>query len=348
MNICTESSTTAYSRLQDDYSRWIYEKRAMYCLTGDSTYMTELGESVLDMNILNDLMRRLNEVKDRLVVRGAGNDYHVIKRMYPDFDFALFSDNDPSKIGGTIDGKEVISPDEFYENYSEYYVLVNSAAANHEIVAELKAHGIPSEKIFNLADSYEEMCDKQYFDKKIILPEPGEVFVDGGSYDGRTIRQFISWCDGNYNKIYAFEPDSANCRWLKDNVGEISNSKIEIFNRGLWDSSCELSFSNNGNQGSKITESGENIIKTISIDEAVNGDKVTFLKLDVEGAEYKALLGASETIKKHHPKLTISIYHKPEDIFELPELILSMWPEYHFYLRHYQLGPYETIFYCLS
>ncbi len=344
MIINTDTSTTTYSRLQDDYSRWIYEKRAMYCLTGDSRYMTELGSSVLDMNVLDNLMARLEKVKDKLIVRGAGNDYHVIKRMYPDFEFALFSDNDPSKIGKTIDGKKVISPDEFYENYSDYYVLVNSAAANHEIVAELTAHGIPSEKIFNLAESYEEMCDKQYFDKKIILPEPGEVFVDGGSYDGRTIRQFIKWCNGDYKKIYAFEPDSANCKWLTDNLKGID---VKIYNRGLWDSECELSFSNNGSQGSKIIDSGENTIKTISIDEAVGGERVTFLKLDVEGAEYMALVGAKETITKHHPKLTISIYHKPEDIFELPELILSFWPEYRFYLRHYQLGPYETILYCL-
>ncbi len=345
MNINQEWSKTAYDRLCDDYSRFIYEKRAMYCLTLDNRYMTELGESVLDKGILSNLMKDMEKVKDKLVVRGAGNDYRVIRRLFPEFEFVLFVDNDPTKIGNRIDGKEVISPSEFYEKYSDHYVLVNSAAANEEIVSELKSNGIADEKIFNLADSYAGMCDKQYFEEGILSPEPGEVFVDGGSYDGRTIRQFIKWCNGEYKKIYAFEPDGKNCNWLKDNL--MGTPRIDIFNRGLWDSECEISFAESGSQGSKITESGSNVIKTISIDEAASVEKVTFLKLDVEGAEYKALLGAKETIKNHHPKMAISIYHKSEDIFELPELILSLWPEYRFYLRHYQLGPYETILYCL-
>ena len=79
----------------------------------------------------------------------------------------------------------------------------------------------------------------------------------------------------------------------------------------------------------------------------VKNERVTFIKLDVEGAEYEALLGAQNTIKKNRPKLAISIYHKPQDIFELPELIMSIRDDYRMYLRHYQLSPNETILYCV-
>ncbi len=88
-------------------------------------------------------------------------------------------------------------------------------------------------------------------------------------------------------------------------------------------------------------------IEATSIDESVSGDKVTFIKLDVEGAEYEALVGAKNTITKHHPRMAISIYHKPEDIFTLPELIMEMEPDYKFYLRHYQMSRFETILYCV-
>ena len=68
--------------------------------------------------------------------------FDLIKEMFPGFEFRIFCDYDKTKIGKIIDGKSVISPDEFYERYSDHYVLVNSAAANGEIMNELRNHGI--------------------------------------------------------------------------------------------------------------------------------------------------------------------------------------------------------------
>lgn len=70
------------------------------------------------------------------------------------------------------------------------------------------------------------------------------------------------------------------------------------------------------------------------IDDVVH-EKVTFIKMDVEGSELKALHGAKKSIKKHLPRLAISIYHKPEDIVEIPEYILSLHNGYQFYIRHH-------------
>ena len=89
------------------------------------------------------------------------------------------------------------------------------------------------------------------------------------------------------------------------------------------------------------------MIHTASIDDVLDGGRATFIKLDVEGAEYEALVGAKQTIQKYHPRMAISIYHKPEDIFTLPALVLSYSADYRFYLRHYQLSRYETILYAV-
>lgn len=340
-------SKAVYGHFQDEYSRFIYEGRVMYCLTGDITYMNRVSRSVLDRDVLDGLMRDLSKISEHLIIRGAGNDYLVLKELYPSFEFKCFCDYDPTKIGQIIDGKQVISPEEFYNEYADYYVLINSAAANGEILDELRAHGVPEERIYNLATAYEGICDRQYFEKELLPVWEDEIFIDGGCYDGRTVRQFINYCNGKYKKIYSLEPDKDNYAFAKASFEKAPVRDLQLINKGLWKQSATLSFSGGASQGAKITENGTYTIDTVSIDELVGEDKVTYIKLDIEGAESEALQGAEKTIKRCHPKLAISIYHKPEDIFELPDLILSMQNDYRFYLRHYQLGQYETILYAV-
>lgn len=87
----------------------------------------------------------------------------------------------------------------------------------------------------------------------------------------------------------------------------------------------------------------EQVISTTSIDMIAGGEPVTFIKMDIEGAELEALKGAQETIKKYRPTLAISIYHRPQDIVELPEYIKTLIPEYKLYLRNYHLDHTETV-----
>ena len=73
----------------------------------------------------------------------------------------------------------------------------------------------------------------------------------------------------------------------------------------------------------------------------------TFIKMDIEGAEKEAILGAENIIRIQKPKMAVSIYHKREDIWELPKLLLEMNPEYRFYLRHYSFRDAETVLYAV-
>ena len=90
-----------------------------------------------------------------------------------------------------------------------------------------------------------------------------------------------------------------------------------------------------------------NVIWTAAIDDIVGEDKVTFIKLDVEGAELRALQGAELSIRRHRPRLAISIYHKPEDVIEIPAYILSLHEDYRLDIRHYQMSACETILYAV-
>lgn len=84
------------------------------------------------------------------------------------------------------------------------------------------------------------------------------------------------------------------------------------------------------------------------IDEIVGNDRVSFIKMDIEGAELKALEGAKETILRNAPKLAICIYHKYEDICEIGNYVLKLNPNYKLYIRHYTTCMWETVLYAVD
>lgn len=88
------------------------------------------------------------------------------------------------------------------------------------------------------------------------------------------------------------------------------------------------------------------VIETVALDEFLRGERVTFIKMDIEGAERDALKGAAQIIREQKPKLAVSIYHRPDDVIEIPKLILSLRPDYRLYIRHYSLLSNETVLYA--
>jgi hypothetical protein len=76
-------------------------------------------------------------------------------------------------------------------------------------------------------------------------------------------------------------------------------------------------------------------------------EKITFIKMDIEGSEPQALSGAEEIIKKQKPKLAICVYHKPEHLWEIPLYLKKIVPEYKIYIRHHTPLEYETVCYAV-
>ena len=158
----------------------------------------------------------------------------------------------------------------------------------------------------------------------ILKLNDNEVYCDLGAYNGDTVDEFLLVVSG-YNKIYAFEPDKKNFKKLYKKYGNSNN--IFLFNSALSDKTGELGFLTNG-------------------DDALKGQKATYIKFDVEGMEKKAILGAKETITLNKPKMLVSAYHKTDDYFVLPKLIKQIRPDYKVYMRHYKYIPaWDTQFY---
>ncbi|MBQ9361200.1 MAG: FkbM family methyltransferase [Lachnospiraceae bacterium] len=186
-----------------------------------------------------------------------------------------------------------------------------------------------------------------YFDTDIIHFEDEEVFVDGGSYDLSTTLSLSKIA--NLKKSYAFEADPDNvpkCNEMKERYGL---KQAEIFPYGLWSSADMLTFGSTGDTNAGFYQEGKGVsIEVRALDDMINPDEcVTFIKMDIEGSELEALKGSRRIIQMWRPKLAICIYHKPENMYELPMYIKELVPEYRLYLRHYSNRAHETVLYAV-
>lgn len=183
----------------------------------------------------------------------------------------------------------------------------------------------------------------QYFDEVIML-EKGEIFIDAGVFNCGTDIDFIKRCP-DYKKIVAFEPDPVLYKACLKRVEAYQIQNIKIHNIGLWNEKDTLSFCMGG-AGGCVSAEGTIMVQLDTLDHML-AEKVTFIKMDIEGAELRALEGAKNTIMKYRPKLAICVYHKPEDIVEIPLYLHNIVPEYTFYIRHHSKGDGETVLYAV-
>ncbi len=190
---------------------------------------------------------------------------------------------------------------------------------------------------------------KQYFNELTFCPNPSEeVFIDCGAFVGDTILKYVKFTGGVFRKIYAFEPNADNFLKLKKNVSHLSN--IKIVNKGTWKETDTLKFEENGSASQIVETGGQGRISVVTIDEVLENNKATFIKMDVEGSELESLQGAVRTITNNMPKLAICCYHKRDDIINLHNYIKSFnnnRREYQFYLRHHSNSVYETVLYAI-
>jgi FkbM family methyltransferase len=194
----------------------------------------------------------------------------------------------------------------------------------------------------NYMDGFEQATGKQYFEDFLELKQ-GEIFVDIGGFDGQTTIEFIKRCT-DYKAIHIFEPEPKNLAFVHDKLSK--NRRIHFYSIGLAECKKKLKFSSGKGSRSKLCEKGDLEIQVDTIDNQINGN-ITFIKIDIEGAEGMALQGARAHILKDHPKLAVCCYHKVDDLWRIPEQILSVRDDYSMYLRHYTDGLHETVMYFI-
>jgi FkbM family methyltransferase len=249
-----------------------------------------------------------------------------------------------NKVTGERYGLPIIRFAEFAAKHKGAFVL-NSVGppAGMEIHRQCAEAGIDCISLFELDKSW-----NQYFDlpKEMGRVGDGEVFVHAGCYNGDTQKSYINWFGDTYAKMITFEPSADQFALCKEKLAGVRG--VELVQAGLSDQGGTVKFTLDNFGLSYIDESGGVEIQVVSLDEYLSGQRVTFIALDIEGEEHAALCGAERIIRTQKPKLAISAYHKPEDLWELPFLIKEYNPDYKFYLRHYHLlDMAETVLYAL-
>lgn len=194
----------------------------------------------------------------------------------------------------------------------------------------------------NYMRGFQSIEDQLYFEDFLELNSEGETFVDVGGFDGYTSQEFIRLCP-RYKSIHIFEPEEKNISLAKQRLRE--EKSINFHQLGLSDKKQTLKF-DVGGSSSKISDTGSVIIEVDKLDDIID-EPVTFIKMDIEGAEADAIEGAKETIKKYHPRLAISVYHKANDFWKIPEQILAIRDDYKIFLRHYTEGIAETVMFFI-
>lgn len=340
-----------YGWLEDEQSKKLFEARIAWSCTGSNESIHEIFHMASDETkaILAEKKKKLHSVS-KIVLYGAGE---IGEFFYKQYELAqkdvIFCDRQyESKKSAT--GVAVVSPETMLdwvrtqENH-DFFIVICAIPGYNGIKRFLLEQQIPSEKI--LPFFYEESTG-QYFDPLVTFGEH-EIFVDVGSFDGKTSCLFAEKCK-NYERIFVFEPDENKMKTANETLRKANIERCTFFQIGLWDKKETLQFSNDlgiDGMSSSIGEGGNVLVECDCLDHLIAEEKVTFIKMDIEGAELSALMGAKNCIKTHKPKLAISIYHKPEDILELIRYIKTLVPEYRFYLRHYSNWSAETVLYAI-
>lgn len=260
-------------------------------------------------------------------------------------------DINPSLTGEKLFGIPITPPLEKIDivRYSDVEVLVTqtSSILLNEITTYLLSLGFRKEQIITLEEVFSMSCNYGDFEP-FRQTYHEEIFVDGGCLNFNSSREFLQICN-NVKKIYAFEPCLDAVDTIKRNIKLCGFKNVNLINAALWSEKTSLNFevTENSLGESHVVDNGNTLVKALPLDSAVEPDeKITFIKLDIEGAEMEALIGMRETICRCRPKLAICIYHKPYDYIEIPEYVLSLVPEYKIYMRHYSDNIAETVMFA--
>lgn len=278
-------------------------------------------------------VKSFSEIKDKykdfvIVLSFASSREEVIEMLRKiDKEYELYIPDMP-----VADESEYFDREYYNAHYDEILRVYDmlSDEKSREIYSSVINYRI-SGKLHYLLDGYSQK-EEMY---SLLIPNNVKTVIDAGAYNGDTAREAIEFFP-NLERLYAIEPDKKNFKKLVK-FAEESNVSIIPINAAVWDECKKGTFMGSGNRNSSVSSTAshkyqdtETELITVDSLEVKNAD---YIKYDVEGAEYEALIASRATIKVAKPNLLVSLYHRSRDVFFLPEYLRKEYPEYKFYIR---------------
>ena len=363
----TERLAELYPLLQDEKSQRIFWSRIKCDIYPDIKNIADLYADAFDLSdderlhhkMLGQRVEEIHAEGKKLLLYGTGgcgmNITGILERSNIPFDGYC---GRRAKLIREIKGKPVYTPEYLFAHADEFYVIIAAEVAYDEILGILKENHFPDERILPyLGNGFKE----KYFEFSSFY-RPNTAFVDAGCFNGADSLYFSQWSNGQYSKIFAFEPDSKNYEICKTTIESNGIANVELLPYGLSDQCGTALFQQNSSATSHIYVSSEKNqdltedvekrkgtlveLQLATLDSIVGDTVVGFIKMDIEGSEYDALHGAEKILKRDKPLCSICVYHIPGDLPSIMDYLHTIVPEYRFWLRHHTANAAETILYA--
>lgn len=345
---------------------------------------------------VNGINYDYNQVSEsNIILFGAGFFFHMIKEKLDSYGFNIVygADNDNDKWGTTLDGLRIVSPEEIKKIKNPYVIITSTSRHYASIRQQLNDMHINNisyddfavklifQKICHVYDTLSDTTSKDVYVNAIMhnlrsegfediytpeqyfcIPEFRDLsvkrhtFVDCGAHVGINSEKFVNYCEGNFNKIYAFEPTKRSCEGLIKRMNRVMDeygldrNKCIVENSFVGRSDCLMGLKEYDTTANYMTTASESnvSIPCWSLDSYFQkmGGIPTFIKADIEGSEKELIDGGRNIIATNKPMLALCVYHIFDDIVDIPLKIIDINPDYKISIRHHMSIESETVLYA--
>ncbi len=340
---------------------------------------------LLEASRHRDTQLILSKCRDWLELATATIEKRVSCKNYIDerfvriMDYARYVDssiivNNTKKILHSMPEEHVLRFNLYYQKYYYFWGMLDTENGNYEVIENrvqaLVNHREDFEWLYYKLGDYRSklvLCNilqhwitfdlnqilnmrennfKDYYDLDLLKCDENEIVVDLGTFTGDSVLDYIE-VYGAYKKIYCYEISQENADIAEKNLAEFDN--IQLCRKGVGEKNGVMYIDERSSSSECfVNENSGSQVDIVTIDDDIS-EKITLIKMDIEGSEQSALIGCRKHIVEEKPKLLICVYHNNEDIWKIPRMIMEMRPDYKLYLRSNgeQWGPAEIVLFAL-
>lgn len=192
-------------------------------------------------------------------------------------------------------------------------------------------------------------AENTYLPAELIKFSEDDSFLDCGATSGEMLQDLVKKRGENFERFHAVEADNISYPKLeayREGLPASLREKLKLYKCAVGAMRSTVRFAHSGLTGSRISDEGLPV-ECYPIDDLFADQPLTFIKMDIEGAEFDALKGASKVIQRDRPILAICVYHTQNDIWRIPLFIHGMLAEHKLYLRAYEGDGYQTVMYAV-